>query len=483
MWAVLLACAIVAFRGRAWFLTFGDAAAGLYLHIAAALLHGHLPYTTAWDYRPPGLFALYALALALFGPQFAWNALTSIALGATAAAVGLLARACDTGHARGTGWLAAASFVFLAPENDGLFGNAEIEMSTCIAWSLWFALRAGTGASLACGVLAGCALQCKLSALPLALLPALALFASAGRSGDRLRRVVVFAGGFALPIALAIAAYATAGALPLLLSANVDATFARAGALNLTYYRANARYLFDQLRILAPHIELAAFARPAAGRAAIVTWCWLGAATVAIVGEGEFFHYQFIVLDAPVALLGTLGLQRLLTTYVLAARARRAIWITAFALTFALHDYYETMQGFGLLYHRTIARDAAWHADDTSEALAALRRVAPAEPSVLLVGQSPYIYDALGIAAPTRFTAPVIWLDPRLTPMGGAAAVGELQRLFDATPRVVVLSRLSDPTYDAGRVQRVRAWIAARYRPIFAGSTFTIYRANRATSS
>jgi hypothetical protein len=424
---------------------------------------------------------MYALALAVFGPLFAWNALTSIALAATAAAVGLLARACDPEHSHAIFWLAAASFVLLSPENDGIFGNAEVEVSACVAWSLVCAMRARSGAplALASGLLAGCALQCKISALPLALLPAIVLLANTRDRAARLRGVASFAGGFALPIVVAIAAYARAGVLPLLLSANVDATLARAGALNLTYYRANARYLLDQLRILAPHIELAAFARPGSVRATLATWGWLGTALVSIVGEGEFFHYQFVVLAAPVAVLGTLGLRRFATAYGRTLRTRRALWAVAFALAFVLHDYYETMQGAGLAYHRTIARDARRHADDTSEVLAALTRIAPAERSVLLIGQSPYLYDALGIAAPTRFTAPVIWFDPRLTPMGGNAARGELQRLFDAGPHVVVVSRLSDPTYDPGRVHLVRTWIASRYRPVYVGSTFTIYRANR----
>ncbi len=469
----------MAFRGRAWFFTYGDASAGLYLHVAATFLHGHLPYATAWDYRPPGLFALYALALAVAGPHLAWNALTTIALGSTALAVGLLARRCDPDAPAQIGWLAAASFVLLTPENDGIFGNAEVEISAFVAWSLWFSLHNARTfiALLAAGLLAGCALQCKLSALPLALLPAIVLVAAPGTLCVRIRNFSLFACGFATPVAIESAIYAFAGRLRLLIAANVDATFSRATALNLTYYRANARYVPDQLRILAPQIELAAFARTMDARTSLAAWGWVAAAVVSIVLEGEFFRYQFIVLAAPIALLGTLGLQRILSRYVASVRSRRAMWTAAFLLAFGLHDYYETTQGLTLAYHRLVARDSQWHSDETSQVIAALARIAPREQALLLVGQNPYIYDALGIAAPTRFTAPVVWLDPRLTRMGGASAERELPRLFALEPHVVVLSRLSDPTYDRARVQRLRDWIASHYRPTFAGSSFTIYRA------
>ncbi len=479
----MLTCAIVAFRGRAWFLTYGDATAGLYLHIAAALLRGHLPYTVAWDFRPPGLFALYALALAAFGPYLAWNVLTSLALAATAIAVGLLARRCDDESRASTGWLAATAFVLLAPENDGVYGNAEVEISAFAAWSLWFALRdRNTFLSyLASGLLAGCALQCKLSALPLALLPALVAVGAGRDRRTTILGVASFALGFAAPIALEVGVYARAGLLALLISANVDATFARAGALNLTYYRANARYLLDQLRILAPWIELAIFARPASFASSLAAWGWVAVAIASIALEGEFFHYQFIVLSAPIALVGTLGLRRLVDGYLPSIRAGRVLWIAVLLATFAVHDYYETVRGARIALDRTIVHGARARPDETADVLTALRRVAPGERSVLLIGQSPYIYDALGISAPTRFTAPVVWLDPRLTPMGGPAALGEMQRLFDARPRVVVLSRLSDPTYDRARVRRVREWIAAEYRMLYDGNSFSIFRTADAT--
>lgn len=474
--AVLLVASLVAFRGRAWFVPYGDASSGLYLHIAAAMLGGHLPYTTAWDYRPPGLFALYAAALALFGPRFAWNGLTTLALVATAIAVGLLGRQTARRDATRTGWCAAAFFALLAPENDGIWGNAEIEISAFVAWSLWLAtLERGAWWAAASGVLGACALECKLSAIAPALLPALVVALRKGTPRRRAVRALAFAAGFALPLAFTAVAYQQAGDLALLWFATFDASFRRAHALSFTYYRGNARWLVAQLRILAPQIEFAAFARPARGPYALAAWGWLLAAAFSVLSEGEFFHYQFALLTAPAALLGALGFMQVVGRAP-NALVRRAVWAAAFALTFVLHDYYEAVQGARFAYHRLVLHDAAWRNDQTSAAIAALRAVAPDERSLLLIGISPFVYDVLGVPAPTRFTAPVIWLDPRLTDMAGPSARGELERLIALRPNVVAVSSLSDPTYAPARVARIRSWLKSEYQRVLTAPDFTIWR-------
>src|SRR5690349_4238038 len=40
---------------------------GIYAVVADGLLHGKLPYRDLWDFKPPGIFFVYALAQALFG--------------------------------------------------------------------------------------------------------------------------------------------------------------------------------------------------------------------------------------------------------------------------------------------------------------------------------------------------------------------------------------------------------------------------------
>ena len=40
---------------------------GIYAEVADTMLRGGMPYRDAWDFKPPGIFAIYALARALFG--------------------------------------------------------------------------------------------------------------------------------------------------------------------------------------------------------------------------------------------------------------------------------------------------------------------------------------------------------------------------------------------------------------------------------
>ena len=41
---------------------------GIYASVAAAIARGGAPYLDAWDFKPPGIFVVYAAARAVFGP-------------------------------------------------------------------------------------------------------------------------------------------------------------------------------------------------------------------------------------------------------------------------------------------------------------------------------------------------------------------------------------------------------------------------------
>src|SRR5262249_17331846 len=40
---------------------------GIYAMVARAILAGKMPYRDAWDFKPPGIFVIYAIGRALFG--------------------------------------------------------------------------------------------------------------------------------------------------------------------------------------------------------------------------------------------------------------------------------------------------------------------------------------------------------------------------------------------------------------------------------
>jgi hypothetical protein len=223
---MLLLFGIVMFRGRSFFTPFSDPTAGLYLHIGLAWLHGQIPYTTTWDYRPPGFFALYAAAIALFGAAFARDGLALLSLAATTLAVGLTTARLDAAARSNVGWWAAAFFVMLTPVDDGIAGVAELQISAFVAWAIYFAIAYPTRlrAALFSGLLCGLALQCKFTAVPLVAIP-IALLALHSRAA--LRTLVVFFTAFITPLIADVALYAAAHRLDALWNANVEATLRR----------------------------------------------------------------------------------------------------------------------------------------------------------------------------------------------------------------------------------------------------------------
>ena len=66
---------------------------GIYAMVGRALLHGEMPYRDAWDFKPPGIFLIYASARALFGGgQWGIRVLECLGLVAMVAAMGELTR-------------------------------------------------------------------------------------------------------------------------------------------------------------------------------------------------------------------------------------------------------------------------------------------------------------------------------------------------------------------------------------------------------
>jgi Dolichyl-phosphate-mannose-protein mannosyltransferase len=80
---------------------------GIYAMVADAVVRGKMPYRDAWDFKPPGIFLVYALSRALFGPsQLGIRVLEVIGLaGMSAALVRLGERFLES---RSAGFLAAA---------------------------------------------------------------------------------------------------------------------------------------------------------------------------------------------------------------------------------------------------------------------------------------------------------------------------------------------------------------------------------------
>lgn len=85
---------------------------GLYAVVGERILEGGIPYRDAWDFKPPGIYMLFATAQWLFGPvPVGIRLLEVLALLVQAVLFGRLATVA--GSSREIGWLAGAASLFV----------------------------------------------------------------------------------------------------------------------------------------------------------------------------------------------------------------------------------------------------------------------------------------------------------------------------------------------------------------------------------
>ncbi len=349
------------------------------------------------------------------------------------------------------GVLAAILWACTSLENDGLLGDAELLTVPFIAASLFALTRTGRAAALAAGLLAACAVQMKLSAAPVVLLP---IALAARRGGPAL---CAFGLGFCAPPAVEAGLYGLAHRLGALWDANAGATLRRLGSRgNLP---AAPPDLWPQLRALAPAVELAPLAllRRAPGSAIVAAW--LGLAALTVVAVGEYDPRQLVPLAAPLAGLGGIGLD------ALARRVRfpRTLLALAAALTFALHGYFELASSLRVLWAREVAGVRDWR---ISEGDRIVRRLAPLRlrGGVWLVEVTPLLYDRLDLTPPTRYPLTSNLLNRRLWPMLGRRGDDELERILTRERPAWIVMRRCGPWCDPPTRDRLVAGIRARYR-------------------
>jgi hypothetical protein len=467
-----IAAAAVLTRLRSFEATLGDSNVGTYLFVAHQWVRGALPYTTAWEYKPPGIFALYALALHVTNDgSFISASFGAIAVIVTALAVARFVR-YGFGEPAATAAIAAFFVVFLSTENDGILNDAEILVNAFVA--LAYAAVSGPRRIVAgalAGLAGGAALQMKLTALPM-LLP-LGVFVAVG-AGAGIVPLAAFSGAALAPFALEALVYASAQAFGAFADANFAATLRR-----LTAVRSNARFAnlgqwSAEVRILAPVLELVPFAVLRPGRARFALgWAWLGMAAAAIFAAGEFYDRHFVLLVPPVAALGAAGV----TALGRAARAPRLVTTLALLATFALHEYYETEQGLIVVpYHRYLRAEHDFRVGDYTLASGALRAAMGDDRSLYVLQASPLLYADMNAPAPTRYVFSGNLLERGMWPMIGFHGPDEVLRVLAGRPHFVVAGNLRDGKLDPAGARLVQAVLRRDYDLIDDAHRVSIYR-------
>lgn len=341
----------------------------IYSLVAREVLAGRMPYKDAFDFKPPGIFLVYALARALFGPAMVGVRILEVAslLGTSWGMVRLSERVFGR---RTVGLFAAALAAQIHLQLD-FWHTAQPETfgATLTIWALVLSTRAfdatdrrrALGLWAAAGVLFGASGLMKpplagAGAVVVALVCAQELYARRSLRGlDPLRSWIPLAGmvaGGAAPFALVLGWFAAKGALGdlhqvlfVFTPEYTKISWEKQSLLPMAYYGFTEWLSGYSGALLAGLIALVAF-RPTRDEAAgvVVVFGCIFVHVAGIVMQGKFFPYHWGATFPLTALLAALGLEKAL----LFAARRGLPGVAAFSALFATAAYANcTAPNFG----------------------------------------------------------------------------------------------------------------------------------------
>jgi 4-amino-4-deoxy-L-arabinose transferase-like glycosyltransferase len=388
----------------------------LYFLMAQQWRHGHLPYTTIWDNKPIGIYAIFAVAQTMFGDGVASIRLAMVlCVSVLAFAVFRITRALTDDDAAGLA--AGAALILCSLSNDGLSSNTELFMACCTALAVWVSLTSER--AFLVGLLLGAAFMIKY--VSIFETPAIFFFLLVRhrRLAAGLRMIL----GAAMPLALTALLYAVHGRFGLWWATSIASNFRRVDApftkqafdyaLHIELLRWGTMYLAGLALLV-----LAAARRRATD---LFLAAWLLGGAVGVVSAKSFYdHYFLQVLPVLCVILG-----------VLFARVGRTPWIGASFVVVAL------------ALPAWAAKTSIGHIlapDIPAEVGATLK----GEPGSLYVFDTqPIIYALAGKTPPTRFVLPSELIGRSLPRVAGDDPVAEVARILAGAPEFIV--RRSSP--------------------------------------
>ncbi len=474
--AVCCFAAVILLRLPVLFRSVLDWDESLYVLMAQQWLQGHLPYTTIWDNKPLGIYAIFALFIAIFhNPVLAIRLATSLFAAVTAIIVWrlaplLLGAASPALSARLAG-LATAAFIIGSLSNDGLSANTELFMECFSAAAILAALHPGIGPAqpfrrgVGTGLLFGLACMTKYVAVFEAPAIALALLVPQGPApqNDRHQTLARFAGaiaGAAFFPSVTLVTYAAAGRLNAWWHYSIVANLTRVavpisgGALYYAAFTILPRWLpciVGCLVLLAasPALAAAALRDRAKARATkqaiqkdifgpFILLVWLAGGTVGVISAKSFYdHYFLQILPVSCLCLGW-AVGRFLPGLG-AWPPRRVLALFAALLLIQAHAGFKALRGATLPFIAWHANGPAFTPDPQTAAAAALRpAIAAGGTSLYVFDGQPILYALTGATPPTRFVLPSVLTKCFLANVAGVDAAAEVARILAQNPTFIV---------------------------------------------
>ena len=297
----------------------------LYSYVAERVLDGGVPYRDAFEQKPPGIFAVYAVMWGLWAHESVVAAADLVAAGLIALLLIRLGRNMFDGDA---GYGAAALFLLLGnPGIQGLGGlNLRAQCETFIALAVTAAIATAwtswnrAGRLLLTGVLCGIAIWLKYNAVVYILPAALASIISLGAatSTDRIKALTLVGAGTLAVLATGLAYFYAFGALVDLWAGTIAYNLAYSGetyrgvghAIGYLLTMPFHRGMVDGLWFLGGvGAAVLCLTMRQAVRPRIVALAWMGAAVLSIAINGSRGLPQYFVQAQPaLALAAAAGL-------------------------------------------------------------------------------------------------------------------------------------------------------------------------------
>jgi hypothetical protein len=483
-WRVILLCGLLTFLLRlpTFFRSVLDWDESLYTLMASQWLAGHLPYTTIWDNKPLGIYAVFALFEAVFrNPVLAIRAATVVFTSALACLLWrltfLLCAEAPPPIKTRLAWLAALSFIFSALSNDGLAANTELFMECFSAAAILAAIdpRFCAGRPMrrafCTGVLFSLACMTKYVAVFEAPAIAFALLAANPITWrDAAKRCGAAVAGACVVPGCTILTYAAAGDLGLWWSCSIASNVTRVAApFSVAQLRSVALIILPRWApaIAAALLLLATMQMDArkkhftaARRAHALLGLWLIGGTIGVMSAKSFYDHYFLQILPPACLALAFMAQGLSPALLNSRRNLTALTaalllipgvagVNALAAIIAPLETKSWPFGFG--------------PDAQARIAAALRPNIAAGARIYVFDSQPIIYALANAAPPTRFVLPSVLTQCFLPGVAGVNPTREVGRILAANPDYIIRKRTAPATQDSTVYAELNEDLAARY--------------------